>query len=175
MGKEIWAAYLGQERQLCRSREKSMLLGCWCNLVKKTQYSVWYSQNLLTMVLCDPVQNRAARLTDIGQEGCTGWTITSRTWVRLTLIWLSHPSCLAVPPILPNSHLPEQYQKSQKQIDPTQVREVMAHPVGPGGQGIYETGPVFSCLPPKTKVRPRKIYNLFVIPFARWQFVLYPS
>jgi len=55
MGKEIWAAYLGQERQLCRSREKRMLLGCWCNLVKKTQYSVWYSQNLLTVVLCDPV------------------------------------------------------------------------------------------------------------------------
>ena len=55
MGKEIWAAYSGQERQLCRSREKRKLLGCWCNLVKKTQYSVWDSQNLLTMVLCNPV------------------------------------------------------------------------------------------------------------------------
>ena len=60
MGKEIWAAYLGLERQLCRSCEKRKLLGCWCNLVKKTQYSVRDSQNLLTLVLCDPVYTPTA-------------------------------------------------------------------------------------------------------------------
>ena len=56
LGKEIWAAYhknsLGSCADLLKNRR---LLGCCCNLVKKMEFNVLHSQNLLTEVLFDPV------------------------------------------------------------------------------------------------------------------------
>ena len=57
---------------------------------------------------------------------CTGWPISWRTWVGLTLIWDVPPSCPAAQPVLPISHQPRQNQAevgtAKIKVNPPQVR-----------------------------------------------------
>ena len=63
----------------------------------------------------------------------TGWPISCRTWVGLTLIWDVPPSCPAAQPVLPIFHQPRQNQAEggtdKIKVNPTEVRQEMGHPV----------------------------------------------
>ena len=63
----------------------------------------------------------------------TGWPISWRTWVGLTLIWEVPPSCPAAQPVLLISHQPRQNQaeggKAKIKVNPTEVHQEMCHPV----------------------------------------------
>ena len=69
----------------------------------------------------------------MGFTKITGWPITSRTWVGSTLVCIFHSSWPPALPILPISHQPKQNQAdsgtSHIKFNPTQVRDVIGHPV----------------------------------------------
>ena len=65
------------------------------------------------------VLNDAKKISKIGTK-ITGWTISWRTWVGLTLICDVPPSCPAAQPLLPISHQPKQNGAQWNSQNPSQ-------------------------------------------------------